>query len=84
MELIRKIESIDQQAYRVAQLVSSPAPVTGKYGIFDIAGVVEPDIVESVLDTFSFDDDQRKRVINAIRERRIYEANQPVPPPSDW
>ena len=55
-----------------------------KYGIYNIAGIVEPDIVESVLDTFSFDVDQRKRVINAIRERRIYEANQPVPPPSDW
>ena len=84
MELIRKIESIDQQAYRVAQLVRSPAPFLGKYGIYNIAGIVEPDIVESVLDTFSFDVDQRKRVINAIRERRIYEANQPVPPPSDW
>jgi hypothetical protein len=84
MELIRKIELIDQQASLVAQLVSSPPPFLGKYGLFQIAAVVEPDIVESVLDTFSFDVDQRKRVINAIRERRNYEANQPVPPPSDW
>jgi hypothetical protein len=85
IELIRKIESKEIQALQLANLTRAPVFLgEGKYRRKDVSEVVPPDLVEDALESFSFDQEQRQVVIDAIRGRREYEASRIKPPPSDW
>jgi hypothetical protein len=85
IELVRKIQSPNKQAEQLANITRAPVIVgDGKYRSQKTSAIVSPDLVESLLDSFSFNEAQRQHVVDAIRERREYEANQPAAPSSDW
>jgi hypothetical protein len=85
IELIRKIHSPSIQAQELANLTRAPVfSGDGKYRTKDTSDILSPDLAEKALDNFSFNQEQRQLVIDAIRGRREYEAKQPAPSPSDW
>lgn len=85
IDLIRRIESKDQQAYQLALLTRAPA-FTGedRYRRQEPSAILPPDLVEQSLSTFGFDQEQLQRVQSALKERRTYESTKPVFPPSGW
>jgi hypothetical protein len=85
IDLIRKIQSQDQQASLLSLLTRSPV-YSGSdiYRTKETSEILSPDLVESVLDSFAFNEADRQKVVEAIRGRREYEANKPAPLPSVW
>jgi hypothetical protein len=85
VELIRKILSKKKQAEQLANVTRAPVIVgDGRYRSQKTSAILSPDLVESLIDSFSFNEAERQQVVDAICGRREYEANQPAPPASEW
>lgn len=85
IDLIRRIESMDHQAYQLALLTRAPSFVgEDRYRRQEPSAILPPDLVEQGLSTFGFDQEQSQRVQSALTGRREYEATKPVFPPSGW
>ena len=85
IDLIREIESKDQQAFQLALLTRAPSFVgEDRYQRLEPSAILPPDLVEQGLSNFGFDQEQLQRVQSALKGRREYEATKPIFPPSGW
>ncbi len=85
IDLIRRIEPSKLQAAQLQRLTRPPV-YSGdyKYRRQEPSAILSPDLVERSLVKFTFTDEERKTVMDTIKERREHEVKQPVFPPSGW
>ncbi|OYV07066.1 MAG: hypothetical protein CFE26_02950 [Verrucomicrobiales bacterium VVV1] len=85
IDLIRRIEPSRLQAFQLQRLTRPPVySGVDHYRRQEPSAILLPDLVEGSLEKFTFTDEERKTVTDAIKDRRQHEAKQPVFPSSGW
>ncbi len=85
IRLIRGLDDPQKMAYYLAQLACKPTFIgEDRYRRMVPSALLDPDIVENELSQYDFNSDQMNLVMNAITERRKYEAEKPTFPDCGW
>lgn len=85
IDLIRRIAPPERQAAQLRRLTRAPVfSGADQYRRKEPSAILPPDLVERSIGKFTFTDEERRMVTEAIKGRLEYEANQPVLPPSGW